>query len=110
MAKPSVMCLWVHRFPVKLPRTTGRYLHVNRTEFKLFHSLGSTEASAVIERKVNDISKKISKDLEIKTMFKPVFGSEDVKEYVRLVIAEMKKSSKKTGNANSDDILDKPTK
>jgi hypothetical protein len=43
-------------------------------------------------------------------MFKPVFGSEDVKEYVRLVIAEMKKSSKKTGNANSDDILDKPTK
>jgi len=86
---------------IGMDRSIRSYLSTNRNQFKLFLSLGSTEASKLIERKIRDISKKISDNIGSETMFKPAPGSEDVNEYVKEVLAELKKS--KMTNVKSDE-------
>lgn len=82
-------------------RSIRSYLGNNRDQFKLFLSLGTTEASKLIERKIRDISNKISDNISSETMFKPALGSEDVNDYVKEVLSELKKS--KAAKVKSDE-------
>jgi hypothetical protein len=61
------------------------------------------------ERKIHNISTRIYDNLETEKLFTARTESEDLKEYVREVIAEMRKSGTKSDNAKSDDFSDQPT-
>jgi hypothetical protein len=86
------------------------FLFKNRNQFQLFQSLGSTETFSVIERRVRTISKAISDNLETETLFKPAPESEDIKEYVRQVIHEMKETYRKLDERKSSDFKDESSK
>ena len=80
-----------------------RFLYKSKSQFELFSALGSTEGSAAVERKINRISKEIYQNLETETLFIAKPESEDIKEYVKEVITEMKKTYYKTDSAGYDD-------
>lgn len=74
-----------------------RYLTKSRSQFELFLSLGSAEMSASIQRKIDLVSRRIQDDLKTETLLKARSESEDIKQYVIEVIAEMKKTRTKAG-------------
>lgn len=82
-------------------RSVRRFLIKSRSQYELFLSLGSAEMSASIQRKIDLISRKIQDDLETETLLKAGSESEDIKQYVTEVIAEMKKTKTKGNNVNS---------
>jgi hypothetical protein len=82
-------------------RSIRRYFQANKNEFKIFYSLGTAEVSSIIEKKVNDITNKISDNLDIETLFQPAPGSDDIKQYVRQVVQEMKETHRKSDKDKS---------
>jgi hypothetical protein len=74
-----------------------RYLTKSRSQFELLLSLGSAEMSASIQRKIDLVSRTIQDDLETETLLKARSESEEIKQYVIEVIAEMKKTRTKAG-------------
>lgn len=82
-----------------------RFLYRHKNQFELFQALGSTRNSYMVERKIQEIVRQQLNNLEIDTIFKPVFEIEDSKRYIRKVIAEMKKSGTdpKTHSDNAAD-------
>jgi hypothetical protein len=76
-------------------RSVRRFLIKSRSQYELFLSLGSAEMSASIQRKIELISKRIQDDLETETLLKARSESEEIKQYVTEVIAEMKKTKTK---------------
>jgi hypothetical protein len=82
------------------------FLFKNRKQFQLFQTLGSTETFSVVERRVRNISKLISENLETETLFKPAPESEDIKDYVKQVIQEMKETHTKLNERKLPDFKD----
>jgi hypothetical protein len=68
-----------------------KYLARLKNEFDLLSALGSTEASATIERKVQNASKQIYNNLETETLFAAQPSSDDIKKYVEDVLVELKR-------------------
>ena len=80
------------------------YLSRSKSQFELFRALASAKASAETENKIKEIIKQIHENIETEPIFTPRFESEDIKQYVGEVIAELKKISTKSSNCS-----DKPT-
>lgn len=80
------------------------YLSRSKGQFDLFRALASTKASAEAEHRIQEIIKQIHENTEIEAIFTPRSESEDIKQYVGEVIAELKKTSTKSSNYS-----DKPT-
>ena len=68
-----------------------KYLAKLKNEFDLLSALGSTEASASIERKVQNVSNQIYNSLETETLFAAPPSSDDIKKYVKDVMVELKR-------------------
>jgi hypothetical protein len=64
--------------------------------------MGTAEAAAAVERKIRQVSEKISESLENETLFKPELESENIKQYVMEAIGEIGKSGRKVGDVNTD--------
>lgn len=75
--------------------TVRRFLNRFKDQFDMFAALGSTEASAAAERKIQNISTRIYNNLDTEKLFVAKTESEDIKEYVKEVIAEMRRSNRK---------------
>jgi hypothetical protein len=80
------------------------YLSRSKDRFDLFRALASTKATAEAEHRIQEIIKQIHNNVETDALFTPKSESEDVKQYVGEVIAELKKNITKSGNYS-----DKPT-
>jgi hypothetical protein len=80
------------------------YLSRSKSQFDLFRALASTKASAETENKIKEIIKQIHENIETEAIFTPRSESEDIKQYVGEVIAELKKTSTRSSNCS-----DKPT-
>jgi hypothetical protein len=74
--------------------TVRKFLRRFKDRYDLFAALGSAEASAAAERKIREISSRIYDGLEPPNLFTGRTESENIREYVRIVMAEMKKSYK----------------
>lgn len=74
------------------------YLSRSKGQFELFRALASTKATAEAEHKIKEIIKQIHNNIETDALFTPKSESEDVKQYVGEVLAELKKKSTKSGN------------
>jgi hypothetical protein len=83
-----------------------RFLYKYKNELELFQSLGSTEAYSIIERRIHNVSKQVSNHLETETIFKPAPESEDIKQYVKQVLDEMKEAHGKSDKRKSKDSSD----
>jgi hypothetical protein len=68
-----------------------KYLARLKNEFDLLSALGSTEAFASVERKVQHISKQIYNNLEAETLFAAPPSSDDIKKYVNDILVEIKR-------------------
>ena len=90
--------------------TLRRFLHKFRSQFELFSSLGSTEGLDAIERRIHRISNEIYHKLEPETMFVAKPESEDIKRYVSEVLAEMKKTERKSDSSKLDNFSDESNK
>lgn len=66
-----------------------------RNQFDMLAALGSAEASAATERKIHNLSTRIYEDLENENLFTARAEHEDIKEYIKTVMAELKKSDRK---------------
>jgi hypothetical protein len=75
--------------------TVRKFLNRFKDQFDMFSALGSTEASAATERKIHNRSTRIYDNLETEKLFIGRTESEDIKEYVREVITEIRKSDRK---------------
>ena len=71
-----------------------RYLHKFRTQFELFTALSSEERTVAVERKIQNISRKIYDNLENETLFVGKPDPLDIKEYVSVILTEIKKTGK----------------
>ena len=71
-----------------------RYLHKFRTQFELFTALSSEEGTAAVKRKIQNLSKKIYDNLENETLFVGKPDPLDIKEYVSVILTEIKKTGK----------------
>ena len=76
------------------------YLSRSKRQFELFRALASAKASTETENKIKDIIKQIHENIESEAIFTPRSESEDIKQYVGEVIAEMKKTSTKSSNGS----------
>jgi len=76
----------------------------SKSQFELFGALASAKASAETENKIKEIIRQIHENIETEAIFTPRSESEDIKQYVGEVIAELKKTSTKSSNCS-----DKPT-
>ena len=79
-----------------------RFLYQHRNEFELFQALGSSKATDMVERKMNEMIRQQLDNLEMEMLFKPVSEVEDIKRYVRKVRIEMKQSATKMDSSKSD--------
>lgn len=79
------------------------FLHRYRSQFELFHKMGAAEAADTVERKIRQVSEKISKSLENETLFKPESESENIKQYVTEAISELRRSGTRRGENTSKD-------
>ena len=70
-----------------------KYLNKFKKEFELLTALGSREAYAIIERKVQSMSKQIYDELETESSYVTKPNMEEIKGYVNEVIKEVKKSN-----------------
>jgi hypothetical protein len=80
------------------------YLSRSKSQFELFGALASTKASAEAERRIQEIIRQVHENIETESIFTPKSESEDIKQYVGEVIAELKKTTTKSGS-----FSDKPT-
>ena len=73
--------------------------------FELFRALASTKASAETENKIKEIIKQIHHNIQTEALFSPKSESEDVKQYVGEVIAELKRTrmQENTESGNKSD-------
>jgi len=67
-----------------------KYLARLKNEYDLLSALGSAEASASIEKKVQNVSKQIYSSLETETLFAAPPNSDDIQKYVKDVLIEIK--------------------
>jgi hypothetical protein len=79
------------------------YLSSSKNHFELFRALASAKASSEAEHKIHQIINQIHSNVEAEVLFTPKSESEDFKQYVGEVIAELKKTgtgldSTKSGN------------
>jgi len=72
-----------------------RFLYHHKNQFELFQALGSSKATDMVERKMNEMIRQQLENLELELLFKPVSEVEDIKQYVRKVRIEMKQSDTK---------------
>ena len=72
-----------------------RFLYHHKNQFELFQALGSSKATDMVERKMNEMIRQQLETLEMELLFKPVSEVEDIKQYVRKVRIEMKQSDTK---------------
>jgi hypothetical protein len=79
-----------------------RFLYQHRSQFELFQALGSSKATDMVERKMNEMIRQQLENLEMEMLFKPVSEVEDIKQYVRKVRIEMKQSATKMDSSKSD--------
>ena len=79
-----------------------RFLYQHRKEFELFQALGSSQATDMVERKMNEMIRLQLENLEMEMLFKPVSEVEDIKRYVRKVRIEMKQSATTMNSSKSD--------
>lgn len=79
-----------------------RFLYHHRSQFELFQALGSSKATDMVERKMNDMIRQQLENLEMEILFKPVSEVEDIKRYVRKVRIEMKQSATKMDGSKSN--------
>ncbi len=79
-----------------------RFLYHHRSQFELFQALGSSKATDMVERKMNDMIRQQLENLEMEILFKPVSEVEDIKRYVRKVRIEMKQSATTMDSSKSD--------
>ncbi len=97
-------CLLLHSATYYIASYTliSRFLYHHQNQFELFQALGSSNATDMVERKMNEMIRQQLKNLEMEMLFKPVSEVEDIKRYIRKVIIEMKQSDTKLDNAKSD--------
>jgi hypothetical protein len=79
-----------------------RFLYQHRSQFELFQALGSSKATDMVERKMNEMIRQQLENLEMEMLFKPVSEVEDIKQYIRKVRIEMKQSATKLYSSKSD--------
>jgi hypothetical protein len=72
-----------------------RFLYHHKNQFELFQALGSSKATDMVERKMNEMIRQQLENLEMELLFKPVSEVEDITQYVRKVRIEMKQSDTK---------------
>jgi len=85
-----------------------RFLNKFRNQFDMFAALGSAEASAATERRIHNISTRIHDNLETEKLFVDRTETGDVRQYVREVIDEMRKSGGKD-KSDSDSFHNQST-
>ena len=82
------------------------YLSRSKSHFELFRALVSTKESAETENKIKEIIKQIHHNNQSEALFAPKSESEDVKQYVGEVIAELKRTrmqeNTKSGNKSDE--------
>jgi hypothetical protein len=79
-----------------------RFLYHHRKEFELFQALGSSKASDMVERKMNEMIRQQIQNLDLEMLFKPISEIDDIKRYVRKVRIEMKHSATRMDSSKSD--------
>jgi hypothetical protein len=78
------------------------YLSKSKNQFELFRALASAKASREAEHKIQQIINQIHKNDETEALFTPKSESEDTKQYVGEVIAELKKTGTRVDNTKSE--------
>ena len=79
-----------------------RFLYHHRKEFELFQALGSSKATDMVERKMNEMIRQQIQNLDLEMLFKPISEIDDIKRYVRKVRIEMKHSATRMDSSKSD--------
>ena len=79
-----------------------RFLYRHRKEFELFQALGSSKATDMVERKMNEMIRQQIQNLDLEMLFKPISEIDDIKRYVRKVRIEMKHSATRMDSSKSD--------
>ena len=77
-----------------------KYLYKFRSQFELFTALSSEEGSAAVERKIQKISKNIYNNLEAEALYVVKPDQYEIKLYVGVIIAEMKRTGSISDNQN----------
>jgi hypothetical protein len=80
-----------------------RFLSKSKQEFELFGALSSTQVSATVEARTRKISKQIYDRMAGETLFVSRSETEDIKQYISEVVAEMKKSGTKSDDSKYHD-------
>jgi len=78
------------------------YLSRNKSQFQLFKAFASAKASSEAEQKIKKIIEQIRNNMETEPLFSPKSESEDIKQYVGEVIAELKKAGNMPDSKKSD--------
>ena len=79
-----------------------RFLYHHRKEFELFQALGSSKATDMVERKMNEMIRLQIQNLDLEMLFKPISEIDDIKRYVRKVRIEMNHSATRMDSSKSD--------
>lgn len=84
-----------------------KYLYKFRSQFELFTALSSEEGAAAVERKIQKISKKIYNNLETEALYVVKPDQFEIKSYVGVIIAEMKRTGSISDKPKLEDHSDK---
>jgi hypothetical protein len=85
------------------------FLSNTQNQFELLRALGSAKASSEAERKIHQLIKQIHNNTEAEALFSPKLESQDIKQYVGEVIAELKNIHGKSSDTKSENNSDRST-